>query len=72
MVEVFKTNVRKRSAASELIRVLQQLHPDHRINFDLADRDKILRVESPDGKIDAEKIRCCVQSAGYEIEILSD
>jgi hypothetical protein len=45
MVEVFKTNVRRRSQAKSLLALLRQYFPDSRINFDLDDCDKILRVQ---------------------------
>jgi hypothetical protein len=45
MVEVFKTNVQKSKQAKELIGLLRQYFPGSKINFDLKDCDKILRVE---------------------------
>ncbi|MCW3465223.1 hypothetical protein [Chitinophaga nivalis] len=53
MVEVFKTNVGEVARAKELVILLQQHFPDSRINFDLEDRDRILRIEGP----------CCLPSA---------
>lgn len=45
MIEVFKTNVKKASQAKKLVPLLQQQLPGTKINFDLSDCDKILRVE---------------------------
>ena len=45
MIEVFSTNVQKATEAKTLVALLAQHFPDHKINFDLDDRDKILRVE---------------------------
>ena len=45
IVEVFKTNVQRREEAKMLIRKLLRYFPDHKINFDLSDCDRILRVE---------------------------
>jgi len=45
MIEVFKTNVYEAEKAQELISVLLQHFPGSRINFDLEDCDKVLRVE---------------------------
>lgn len=45
MVEVFKTNVQETEQAKELICLLQQKFPESKINFDLDDCDKVLRVE---------------------------
>ena len=44
MVEVFKTNVQEDSTAS-LVEQLLEHFPQSKINFDLEDCDKILRVE---------------------------
>lgn len=45
IVEVFKTNVQKESDKNHVIAVIQNQFPDYKINFDLEDCDKILRVE---------------------------
>ena len=47
-VEIFKTNVNKRSQARTLLRELKKTFPTFRVNFDLEDCDRILRVEGPD------------------------
>lgn len=43
-VEIFKTNVQDEQHADLLIISLQQAIPDFLINFDLEDRDRILRI----------------------------
>lgn len=45
MVEVFKTNVADQDQAHQLIAQLKQLLPEYKINFDLEDCDKVLRIE---------------------------
>jgi hypothetical protein len=45
MVEVFKTNVKRRDEAKRLIQHIGLRFPSYKINFDLTDCDKILRVE---------------------------
>ena len=45
MVEVFKTNVNKHHEAQQLIAVLSSHFPQSKINFDLEDCDKVLRME---------------------------
>jgi hypothetical protein len=45
MVEVFKTNVQETSHADSLVALLHQHFPGSRVNFDLEDCDKVLRVE---------------------------
>ncbi|MBK8747517.1 MAG: hypothetical protein IPM04_06520 [Saprospiraceae bacterium] len=45
MVEIFKTNVKKRKRSEKLVSLLSMKYPDLKINFDLEDCDKILRIE---------------------------
>jgi hypothetical protein len=68
MVEVFKTNIQDGRQATVILKKLGQLFPKCRINFDLGDCDKILRVE---GKIASpEKIIEAVTMHGYRCEVL--
>ena len=48
MVEVFKTNVQHRELAEQLVSVLQGRIDFCKINFDLDDCDKVLRIEGND------------------------
>ena len=48
MIEVFKTNVCEPDEAKKLVDLLQQHFPCCKINFDLDDCDKILRIEGSD------------------------
>jgi hypothetical protein len=45
MVAVFKTNVPDKSEADKLVEILSMHFPACRINFDLDDCDKVLRIE---------------------------
>jgi hypothetical protein len=45
MVEVFKTNVQKKAQGKMLLSILSETFPSLKINFDLSDCDKVLRVE---------------------------
>jgi hypothetical protein len=45
MVEVFKTNVENKNQAEQILKELKKSFPGLKINFDLDDCDKILRVE---------------------------
>jgi len=45
MIEVFKTNVQEISQANKIVAVLLEHFPGSRINFDMHDCDKVLRVE---------------------------
>jgi len=68
MVEVFKTNVRKLNTAEALIEKLLLHFPDTKINFDLSDCDKILRVEGD--HFSPAKIIEFLHSCGYQLELL--
>ncbi len=52
IVEIFKTNVQKESERDYVIAIIQTQFPDYKINFDLEDCDKILRVEGMDLQCD--------------------
>jgi hypothetical protein len=45
MVEVFKTSVQKKEQSKMLLCILSEAFPSFKINFDLSDCDKVLRVE---------------------------
>jgi hypothetical protein len=68
MVEVFKTNVRSTRKANLIIQKLAEEFPNHKINFDLSDCDRILRVQGND--ILERKIISIVTSLNYDCEIL--
>jgi hypothetical protein len=57
MVEVFRTSVTSKGEANKLLLKLRSEFPSHRINFDLTDADRILRVESRSaGEINIDRI----------------
>lgn len=66
-VEVFKTNISSPRKALELIDILNQHFPYHKINFDLEDCDRILRIEGNPPIINIDKI---VKKYGVECEAL--
>ncbi|MGN6531470.1 MAG: hypothetical protein ACTHK0_06930 [Ginsengibacter sp.] len=68
MVEVFKTNVYAVSNSEKIIELLYQHFPECKINFDLDDCDKILRIEG--FSIENEKIKLIVNQNGYLCEEL--
>ena len=68
MVEIFKTNVLEADEAQQIVRHLLVHFPEARINFDLDDCDKVLRVENT--SIDVEKTVAVVNVIGYQCEVL--
>jgi len=68
MIEIFKTNVKGTVQAKKIITILQEQFPDNKINFDLHDCDKILRVEGK--SFCAEKIMTLVIENGFSCDVL--
>jgi len=68
MVEVFKTNVQKKAESKMILSTLNETFPSLKVNFDLDDPDKILRVEGHDIKL--KEIIHLTNSKGFECEIL--
>ena len=63
MIEVFKTNVQEVSHANEIIALLLEHYPGSKINFDMDDCDKILRVEG--NNCMPAKIMALVEAYGF-------
>jgi hypothetical protein len=68
MVEVFRTNIRRKRQAKAMMDILSKQFPLFRINFDLEDCDKILRVEGDN--VCPERITGLVTESGYECGVL--
>ena len=68
MVEVFKTNVQKKTQSKMLLCILSEAFPSFKINFDLSDCDKVLRVEGDN--MEASRIMILVKEYGFKCEIL--
>jgi hypothetical protein len=68
MIEVFKTNVRKKTQSKMLRSILSEAYPSSKINFDLSDCDKVLRVEGDN--MDASTIMILVKEHGFVCEVL--
>lgn len=67
-VEVFKTNVNKIETSEQLIQQVLNHYPHSRVNFDMEDCDRILRVEA--NMVVPEKIIEIVTANGYLCEVL--
>ena len=68
VVEVFKTNVKYTVQAEKLVTALKQHFSGARINFDLEDRDKILRLEGEN--INAGTVAEIMEKNGFNCEVL--
>ena len=68
MVEVFKTNVQKKTQSKMLLYILSEAFPSFKINFDLSDCDKVLRVEGDN--MEALRIMMIVKEYGFNCEVL--
>jgi hypothetical protein len=68
MIEVFKTNVENAGDANNIVQMLLQHFPGSRINFDLQDCDKILRVEGKD--FCTETVLILMKENGFHCSIL--
>jgi homogentisate 1,2-dioxygenase len=70
MIEVFKTSVKTQKQANQIIKQLKANFGYEKVNFDLEDCDKILRIEAP--TILVHCVMGVLKSAKFECEILPD
>ena len=68
MIEVFKTNVQKVQQAVTLMDELSLHFPGSKINFDLDDCNKILRIEGI--HFLAEKVMLLLKENGFKCRLL--
>lgn len=69
MVEVFKTNIQKKAQGKMLLCILSKAFPSLKINFDLSDCDRVLRVEGDN--MEAFRIMMLVEEYGFKCEVLN-
>jgi len=69
MVEVFKTNVQNKAQTKTLLCILSAAFPSSKINIDLSDCDKVLRVEGDN--IEALRVMMLVKEIGFKCEVLN-
>jgi hypothetical protein len=72
MVEVFKTNVNDWDEAKMLIEKIHKTFNGYTANFDLDDCDKILRVKSTTGFVEATLLVQLLENLGFAAEVLPD
>ncbi len=68
IVEVFKTSIENQYDCSLVSNVLYVMYPEAKINIDLEDCDKILRIEH--SSISIEKVTKIVEALGHQCELL--
>lgn len=69
-VEIFKTNVFSVDDANSIINKLNGCFPQYSVNFDLSDRDKILRIEGE--LVVAGSIVAQLNSMGFDCELIKE
>jgi hypothetical protein len=69
-IEVFKTNVHKKSSAQKVAKQIALLQPHCAVYFDIEDRDRVLIIES-DSTIDANSVIALLQKHNVSCEILN-
>ncbi|MTI22283.1 hypothetical protein E1176_14725 [Fulvivirga sp. RKSG066] len=72
MVEVFTTNVSDRSLAQNVENMMLYYFPYYDVNFDLQDKDRILRVHSRKSRVDPGPIMRLLRIMGFEAKVLDD
>jgi hypothetical protein len=71
LIEIFKTNVAKKREAKLLVEEMIVYFPHYKINFDLEDCDKILRVETTNGSVRTSSIISLLESKHIKCEVLN-
>ena len=72
MVEIFKTNVKNKKLAKQLLKMLHSHLPACCFNFDLDDCDKILRAQSESCPIEIDSIIQIMSAQSIEICLFED
>ena len=72
MVEVFKTNVTDRIHANFLTGQLHKNFIGYKVNFDLEDCDKILRIQYTGEVINTSEVIDLMEKFGFKAEVLPD
>lgn len=72
IVKVFKTDVQDQLVARQIIRFLHQTLSHCRINFDLDDCDRILRIESQQGSVEEVEVQLLIARCGHFCEPLQE
>ena len=72
MIEVFRTNVKERFHADQLLEQIHKSFPAYKANFDLEDCDNILRIKSESGMVHPIPVIHLLNECGFHAEPLPD
>lgn len=72
MIEIFKTNVECPDQATMLVDQIHKNFADYKANFDLHDRDNILRVKTASDCIEPQSLITFLKHFGFHAEVLPD
>lgn len=72
MVEVFRTNVTDERCAAMILQSLHESCALYVANFDLEDRDHVLRIKCLVGDVDTQAVVCLLEQYGFQGEVLPD
>lgn len=68
MVIIYRTNINNRSQFQAVTRLLSNLFQDLRINIDLEDSEKVLRLEGKE--ILSDKVINSLEKIGFECQVM--
>ena len=72
MIEVFKTDVADARSAARIVDALHARCLLYVANFDLEDRDRVLRVNCILGQVDAPEVIALLELHGFAAQVLPD
>ena len=68
-IEIFKTNVRRKTDAIRIVRKLSSIEPSYISNFDIEDCDCILRIESIEKKVNIHSVIKLLKGNNFNCEV---
>ena len=71
-IQVFRTDVSDLDVAVNIVLLLEGCYAHCRVNFDLEDCDRILRIESAEYSIEETAVQWLVAGYGYHCEPLPE
>ncbi|WP_432672686.1 hypothetical protein [Flavobacterium sp. SM2513] len=72
MIEIYKTNISRKKEARQVAKQFKKSFPNCRIDFDLEDCDRILRIDTFNEALNNTAVLQLVLECGFYIEVLAD